>query len=135
MPYSILHPTFTPQNSFSKDRCRAQMDRAISMICALRPTFIKSTPGVNFIQVGCMEQIIEIALSIFALCLCLTFRGAFYWRKSSVQGHKKVYDTDPWMHSLTSAWSINMFFLETIVAFFFIYYDNIYANLAIRVLP
>ena len=31
-------------------RRRAQMDRAISMICAVCPTFMKSTPGVDFIN-------------------------------------------------------------------------------------
>ena len=55
---------------------------------ALGPTFMKSTLGVNFIKVGCTAQIIEIALSICALCLCTTFGGAFYWRKSWAQGHR-----------------------------------------------
>ena len=45
--FRALRRTFTPVKSFSKvgRRCRAQMDRAISLIRALRPTFMKSTPG------------------------------------------------------------------------------------------
>ena len=44
--------------------------------------------GVDFIKDKSWAQIIEIALSICTLRLRPTFWEAFYWRKSSAQGHR-----------------------------------------------
>ena len=44
--------------------------------------------GVDFIKVGPMAQIIEIALSICALRLRPTFWDAFHWRESWAQGRR-----------------------------------------------
>ena len=57
--------------------------------------------GVDFIKVGCMVQIIEIALSIYALHLHQTFEELFTGIKVQrkvqkiVVGHKTVYEIDP----------------------------------------
>ena len=83
-------PNICASNSCEKvgRRRTAQLDRVISMKFSLSSTFMKSTPGVNFIKVGRKVQIIEIALSICALRLRPTFWEAFYWRKSWVQGRR-----------------------------------------------
>ena len=54
--FCALRQTFTQEKSFSKvgGRRGAQMDRAaISMICAVCPTFMKSTLGLGLL---CIEN-------------------------------------------------------------------------------
>ena len=51
------------------------------------------TPEVNFMKVGRLVQIIEIALSIYVQRLCPTFEKLFTGVR--VLGAKKVYEIDP----------------------------------------
>ena len=50
------------------------MDRANSMICAVPPAFIKSTPGADFLNIKLSKTFKELALSIFAIRRRQTFK-------------------------------------------------------------
>ena len=58
-PIRALRPTFEKLFIGVRRALRRALsfDRAISMICALRPTFMKSTPGQQFLEVGPLGRI------------------------------------------------------------------------------
>ena len=61
------------------------------------PTFMKSTPGVDFIKVGRTAQIIELALSIYALRLSQKFEKLFKGSTARTigVGCEMVYEINP----------------------------------------